>query len=59
MLQITVADIRPDKSIKKEKKEKNVMSKFVKSYLPLNPLIVDSIIFIIRETKNVKILKTE
>ena len=47
MLQITFADIRPDKSIKKRK---NVMTKLMKALLTLNPLIVDAITFIIVET---------
>ena len=51
VLHITLADIRPDKSIKKKKKKrKNVMTKLVKALLPLNPLIVYAITFIIRET---------
>ena len=51
VLQITFADIRPDKSIKKEReREKNVMTKLMKALLPLNPLIADAITFIIIET---------
>ena len=47
-LQVTLADIRPGKSIKKQ--TKNVVNKLAKPLLPLNPLIVDGITFIIRET---------
>ena len=50
MLQITFADIRPDKSIKKKKKRKNLMIKLMKALLPLNPLIADAITFIIAKT---------
>ena len=52
VLQINLADIRPDKLIKKEKKrdKKNVMTKLIKSLLPLNLLIADAITFIIIET---------
>ena len=48
VLQITLADIRPYKSIKKERK--NMMIKLMKALLPLNLLIVNAITFIIRET---------
>ena len=48
VLQITSADIRPDKSIKKERK--NVMIKLMKALLPFNLLIADGITFIIIET---------
>ena len=47
VLQITSADIRPDKSLKKRK---NVMTKLMKALLPLNLLIADAITFIIIET---------
>ena len=57
VLQITSADIRPDKSIKKERK--NVMIKLMKALLPFNLLIADGITFIIIETKNFKMLKTK
>ena len=52
VLQINLADIRPDKLIKKEKKrdKKNVMTKLIKALLPLNLLIADAITFIIIET---------
>ena len=51
VLQISLADIRPDRSIKKKKKgEKNMMTKLIKGLLPLNLLIADAIIFIIIET---------
>ena len=50
MLQITFADIRPDKSIKKSERKKNVMTKLMKALLPLNPLIADAITFIIIQT---------
>ena len=49
VLQITLADIRPGKSIKKTEK-KNLMTKLMKALLPLNPPIADAITFIIRET---------
>ena len=52
VLQITFADIRPDKSIKK-KREKNVMTKLMKALLPLNPLIADAITFMITETARI------
>ena len=48
LLQITLADIRRDNSIKK--REKNVMTKLMKALLPLNLLITDAITFIIIET---------
>ena len=48
VLQITLAGIRPDKSIKK-KREKNVMIKHIKALSPLNLLIADVITFIIIE----------
>ena len=50
-LQITLADIRPDKSLKT--REKNVMNKLMKALLPLNPLIADAITLIIRETPRI------
>ena len=50
VLQITFADIRPDKSIKKNERKKNVMTKLMKALLPLNPLIADAITFIIIQT---------
>ena len=52
VLEINLADIRPDKLIKKEKKrdKKNVMTKLIKDLLPLNLLIADAITFIIIET---------
>ena len=50
VLQITFADIRPDKSIKKSERKKNVMTKLMKALLPLNPLIADAITLIIVET---------
>ena len=50
VLQITFADIRPDKSIKKSERKKNVMTKLMKALLPLNPLIADAITFIIIQT---------
>ena len=50
VLQITFADIRPDKSIKKRERKKNVMAKLLKALLPLNPLVADAITFIIIET---------
>ena len=50
VLQITFADIRPDKSIKKSERKKNVMTKLMKALLPLNPLIADTITFIIIQT---------
>ena len=52
VLQINLADIRPDKLIKKETKrdKKNVMTKLIKALLPLNLLIADAITFIIIET---------
>ena len=49
VLQITLADIRPDMSISKKRK-KNVTTKLIKALLPLNPLIADVITFIIIET---------
>ena len=48
VLQITFADIRPDKSII-IKKTKNVMTKLMKALLPFNLLIADAITFIIVE----------
>ena len=51
VLQITFADIRPDKSIKK--RDKNVMTKLMKALLPLNPLIADAITFSIVETARI------
>ena len=51
VLQITFADIRPDKSIKKT--DKNVMTKLMKALLPLNPLIADAITFSIVETARI------
>ena len=55
VLQITFADIRPDKSIKKKERErkKNVMTKLMKALLPLNPLIADAITFMIIETARI------
>ena len=50
VLQITFANIRPDKLIKKRERKKNVMTKLMKALLPLNPLIADAITFIIIET---------
>ena len=56
MLQVTFADIRPDKSIQKKNKRKrgrekiNAMIKLMKALLPLNPLIANAITFIIIET---------
>ena len=47
VLQVTLTDIRRDKSIKKLR---NVMTKVVEYLLPLNPLITDAINFMIRET---------
>ena len=49
VLQITFADIGPDKSIKNER-ENDVMIKLMKALLPLNPLIAAAITFIIIET---------
>ena len=49
VLQITLADIRPDIPISKKRK-KNVTTKLIKALLPLNPLIADVITFIIIET---------
>ena len=51
VLQITFADIRPDKSIKK--RDKNVMTKLMKALLPLNPLIANAITFSIVETARI------
>ena len=48
MLQITFAEIKPDKSIKK--REKSMVTKLMKALLPLNPLIADAITFTIVET---------
>ena len=57
VLQITLADIKPDKSIKRRK---HLIAKLVKALFPLNPLTTDVITFIIRETVRIsKMLKTE
>ena len=48
VLQITFTNIRPDKSIKKDRKD--VMTKLMKALFPFNPLIADAITVIIVET---------
>ena len=50
VLQITLTDIRPDKTINKRERKKNVMTNLTKALLPLNPLITDAINFIVTET---------
>ena len=56
VFQITFADIRPDKSIKKrrEREKENVMTKLMKALLPLNPLMADAITSIIIETLRIQ-----
>ena len=49
VLQVTFADIRPDKSMQK-REGKHVMTKLTKDLLPFNMLIADAITFIIIET---------
>ena len=55
MLQITFAEIKPDKSIKKRKK--SMVTKLMKALLPLNPLIADAITFTIVETVRISKLQ--
>ena len=55
MLQITFAEIKPDKSIKK--REKSMVTKLMKALLPLNPLIADAITFTIVETVRISKLQ--
>ena len=55
MLQITFAEIKPDKSIKK--REKSMVTKLIKALLPLNPLIADAITFTIVETVRISKLQ--
>ena len=50
VLQITFANIRPEKSIKKREREKDVIANLMKAFLPLNPLIAAAIAFIVIET---------